>query len=332
MGTKLVKVETNASPQPYEEMTSLDNQVFSGSYAPWSRAGSNAFVVQPWGIDTGGVVTVANSGGNDVVDLAATSLVMPGSTAADADGNVAVIATADIAVARPAGNDYAISAITIDTSGAVTVIGGTASTAFSAVRGAAGGPPFIPVDSVEVAQVYYMSQTPAPVTANEIRQVPGESQELTQQPVISKTSSIQGTVTFSEILPSIHTGSVAKKVGLKGALAVTAEVPRSRNYVPPEVTVNAQSETFYDTAIAFPSFDAAQGSFEAALYNGVTDWIVRAVEEQTTLIVEFYPDRDKGDKIVAQGFVGMARTFPADGASLATFSITAEEPAVNIPA
>lgn len=331
MGTKMVKLETNASPQAPQEMTSADNIKFVGTYSPWSRAGSDGYTIQPWGIDTGGVCTPAISGGNDVIDVAAMSLVMPGASAADADGMVAVTNQTDVAVARPAGNDFLVSSVTVSEAGTLTVIGGTAGTALSTVRGASGGPPFIPVDSVEVSQVLYTSQTPAPVTTNEIRQVPGVSQELTSYPVISKESAIEGYIEFSQSLPLNHTGGIPKKVVLNGALAVTAEVPKSRNYVPPETTVTSNSETFYDTAIAFPSFEASQGSFEVALKDGVTDWIVAAAARKTVLIVEFYPDRDKLDRIVAQGFLGQSRTFPADGANLATYSITPDEPAVSIP-
>lgn len=331
MGTKMVKLETNASPQPDQEMTSTDDQKYVATYSPWSRAGSDGYQILVWGIDTGGVITPAASGGNDLIDVAAVSLVMPGANAADADGNVAVGNTADVTVARPGVLATHTSSITVDTDGNLTVVAGLGGATLSQIRGATGGPPFIAVDSVEIGQVLYTSLTPAPVTTNEIRQVAGQSQELTSYPVISSESAIQGFVQFSQALQLNHTGGIPKKVVLRGALAVTAEVPKSRNYVPPEVTVTSTSETFYDTAIAVATFDASQGSFEAALKNGVTDWIVTAAARKTVLIVEFYPDRDKADRIVAQGFLGQSRTFPADGVNLATYTITPDEPAVSIP-
>ena len=70
----------------------------------------------------------------------------------------------------------------MDSSGAYAVVAGTATTAFSETRGASGGPPFIPVGSVEVAQVRFDLITSAPITADEIFAAPGVHQRAVRQP------------------------------------------------------------------------------------------------------------------------------------------------------
>jgi hypothetical protein len=183
MGQPIVRYESGQTSYPFEEMTdSGDKTKFSASFAPVSRVSGFAPTLAPYGLKTGGVVTPGSS--NDEVDVAALTVVAPGMTGADADGVVAVSAASGISVSRGLTTDtHRITSITVNSSGAVVAVAGVDNTAFSEVRGADGGPPYIPVGSVEIAQVRLTSITAAIVTSGEIYQVPGLHLERSDYPL-----------------------------------------------------------------------------------------------------------------------------------------------------
>ena len=147
--------------QTYVPMTELtdsgDHKSFDSTAECWSDEAGFSPVIKPDGVLTGLVVTPAISGTNDKVDISAGTLNLAGVVAT-------LTATADKACLRGSGADICrINSITITSAGAVAVVSGIAHTAFSEVRGADGGPPFIPAGSVEIAQVRFSSITAAPV-------------------------------------------------------------------------------------------------------------------------------------------------------------------------
>jgi hypothetical protein len=329
MGQPIVRYESGQTSYPFEAMVdSGDNTTFSASFSPLSKASGFAAVVAPYGLKTGGAITAAS--GNDLVDVAALTVVAPGMTGADANGLVAVAADTDITVSRGLTTDTnRITSITVDSTGSIAAVAGVDNTAFSEVRGAAGGPPYIPVGSIEIGQVRVASITAAVVTAAEINQVPGLHLEQSTFPVW-ETNYATGEVTMVDALPTIHTGDVPKKVYIKGAVPSFAPVPRASDWVPSEATYSISSTDTYDGPIGSSSSSLGQASFNAVLNDGITDNFV-ALKGQN-LWFEFRPDRDTTvPKQLTQGIFGISRSFPAGGGSVsATCSVTPVDATVDV--
>ncbi|MBK8184903.1 MAG: hypothetical protein IPK63_19260 [Candidatus Competibacteraceae bacterium] len=97
---------------------------------------------------------------------------------------VAAVTDDSLTITRGVTTDtHMINSVTVNSSGAVAIVTGTDNTAFSDTRGAAGGPPSIPLGSVEVAQIRTTSVTAAVVLSTEIYAAPGTHQERYDNPV-----------------------------------------------------------------------------------------------------------------------------------------------------
>lgn len=321
MGNPVLRYESGQTPFPFEEMTdSGDATTLNSSKSPLSRVVDP--VVAPYGLSTGGAITP--TGVDNQVAVAAMTLVAPGMTGADANGEVSV-SSGNLLATRAIGPDtHSITSITVDDTGSLAAIAGTDGTAFVETRGAAGGPPFIPVGSVEIGQVRTTSDTDAAIEEAEIFQVPGLHQERTDYPVF-EVDYANGTVTFADMLPLIHTGSTPKKVFLSGATPLFAPIPKVSDWVPAEATYSVTSTDTYDGPIGSASSTLGQATFNAILGDGVSDAFL-ALKGQN-LWFEFRPDRDKLlPKQLTQGILGISRTFPAGGGNVsASCTVTPTE-------
>jgi hypothetical protein len=146
--------------QEYNAMTAMtdsgDHKMFSLSGINlWSPRSGYEPVIRPDGLATGGEVTPGSANNN--VSVAALTCFLAGVL-------TTVSADSDVAITSPT-STHNISSVTINSSGVIAVVAGTDGTAFSATRGAAGGPPLIPVGSIEIAQVKLSSATSALITA-----------------------------------------------------------------------------------------------------------------------------------------------------------------------
>lgn len=328
MGNPIVRYESGQTSYSFEEMTnSGDNTTFSASFAPMSRASGFAPTLAAYGLKTGGAIVPGSS--NDEVDVAALTVVAPGMSGADSDGVVSVSADT-VSITRGLSSDtHNITSITVNSSGAIVAVSGTDSTAFSETRGAAGGPPFIPVGSIEIGQVRTTSVTAAAVASGEIYQVPGLSVERSDYPTY-EVNYATGEVTFNDSLALIHTGGVPKKVYVDGATPLFAPVPKASDWTPAEATYSISSQDTYDGPIGSSSSSLGQASFNAVLNDGITDNFV-ALKGQN-LWFEFRPDRDATlPKQLTQGIFGISRTFPAGGGSVsASCTVTPTEATVDV--
>lgn len=329
MGQPIVRYESGQTSYAFQEMTDSGDQTnFSASFSPLSRVSGYAPTIAPYGLKTGGVITA--TGVNNEVQTSAMTLVAPGMTGADADGVVSVAADTSVTITRAVTTDtHMINSITVNSSGAVVAVAGTDGTAFSETRGAAGGPPLIPVGSVEIGQVRTTSFTAAPIVAGEIYQVPGLHLERSDYPTWS-IDYVNGEVDFVDALPLIHTGPVAKKVYIKGATPLFAPVPKSSNWVPAEATYSITSTDTYDGPVGSSSSSLAQASFDAVLTDGHTDNVLS--KKGQNIWVEFRQDRDVTvPKQLTQGILGVTRSFPAGGGSVtASFTVTPETASVDV--
>ena len=318
--------ESAATAVPFAAMTdSGDHTIFTATAKPWSRKSGYAPVIAPYGLLTGGAVVPAVAAGNNNVDVAALTAMMPAATGANATtGVLSVNADTDVACARGADapHAYLINSITVDATGAIAVVSGTgAESAHSETRGAAGGPPLIPVGSIEIAQVRYTSHTAGVVLASEIHQIPGTSQELSDFPIY--TPDYQGgQVEFASALPLIHTGGVAKKVYVRCATPIFAELSYTRDWVPAKETYSVNSEAFYKGALGSASSSIGAASFSMALADGVTDTFLSF--EGQNLLFKFKPDRNGAAYTLTQGTFSVAQTFGVKSTPMGTVTIAAE--------
>jgi hypothetical protein len=257
--------------------------------------------------------------GNDDVDVAALTCYLAGV-------KTSVNAALDQAITRAATDVAVINSITVTSGGAISVIKGTdsADTTFSETRGAAGGPPYVPVGSIEIAQVRVTTNTSAVITADEIVNVIGVHTERWDYPVWDESPS-DGTLSFASALPLVHTGDVPKGVYASYSEPVFVDVSLASDFVPPENSYTVSSTPIYGATLGSSSASLGQGSFAAYLNDGVGDPLVGV--EGENLWFKFFPDRYQSNYILAQGKLGMSRAYPADDNIVANCTISAEEAA-----
>jgi hypothetical protein len=297
-----------------------DRTIFESAAALWSSRSGYAPVVRPNGLLTGGAVTPGS--GNSTVAVAALTCNLAG-VVTSVGGNAA------LAVSRPATNVSKVLSITVNSSGALAVVAGTdgATTAFVETRGAAGGPPYIPVGSIEIGQVRLTTSAAAPVAASEVFTVVGLHVERADFPLFD-VSFNTGAVRFLASLPAIHTGDLPKGVFASYASPIFGEIALASDFVPPETTHSVSSTQVYGTTIGSTSSTLGQGSFTAYLSNGVSDPLVQLKNE--TLWFRFYPDRYASPYILAQGKLGISRTFPAGDQIQAACTVSASAAALEV--
>lgn len=299
-----------------------DHITFDSAATLFSGKTGFAPVVRPNGLKSGGAVTPAVAGGNNNVDVAALVCNLNGV-------ETTISASVDKAITRPATNVSKVCSVTVTAAGAIAVVAGTdgASAAFSETRGAAGGPPLIPVDSIEIAQVRLTTSTAAAIAASEIFAVVGVHTEMANYPLFNINYD-SGNVEFLSALPLIHTGTVAKKVYASYASPIFAELSLASDFKPPENSHSVSSTQIYGTTLGSTSKSLGQGGFTAYLEDGVTDGLIG--EKDQTLWFRFYPDRYKTPYILSQGKLGIARTFPAGDQIKAVCTISATKEATEV--
>lgn len=332
--TQTLEYESAQTAVAFFAMTdSGDNTKYTTTNKPWSQATGYEPVVAPYGLATGGAITPAAAAGNNNVDVAALTAYMAAVSGASATtGLLSVGATTNVAAQRGSSTDtHRITSITVTSGGAIAAVAGVATTAFSATRGANGGPPAIPLGSIEIGQVKFTATAAAVVTDSEIFQVVGTSQERYDYPVWS-TDYLSGTVTFAEALPVIH-GSAAtaatatKLVYARCATPLFAPISNVRDWVPVETSYSVNSEAYYDGTVGSASSSLSQASFTAALNDGTTDNILAKLGQN--LLFRFKPSRSGSAYQLTQGILGVSRTFGVKAASQASFTITPQQETAN---
>jgi hypothetical protein len=296
-----------------------DNMTYTSAATLWSQRSGFAAVVRPNGLLSGG--TLSATGTNNQVAVTALSCNLQGVVTSVASGNVTIT--------RPATAVAKVNSITVNASGALAVVAGTdsANTTFSETRGAAGGPPLIPVDSIEIGQVRVTSNTAAVLTAAQIFAVPGLHVERADGPLFEINYGA-GSVLFQSALPLIHTGPAPKGVFASYAAPQFTAVARATDFVMPETSFSVTSTQIYGGTIGSTSSTLNQGSFTAFLNNGITDPLVQLKGE--TLWFRFYPDRYQAAYTLTQGKLGVSRTFPAADEIQASCTISASSAGVEV--
>ena len=296
-----------------------DETTFTSGASLWSGKSGYAPVVRPNGLLTGGAVTVHAD--NDKVTVAALTC--------NLQGVVTSVAAGTGTITRPASDKAKVCSITINAAGSIAVVAGTdgAGTTFSETRAATGGPPLIPVDSIEIAQVRVTTSAAGAVAASQIYQVVGSHCERADFPLWTVNYD-EGSVTFLDALPEIHTGTVPKKVYASYAEPIFADVALASDFVPPETSHSVTSTQVYGTTLGATSSTLGQGTFTAYLENGVSDALVSLKNQN--LWFKFFPDRYATPYLLCQGKLGISRTFPAGDTIQAACTINAASAAVEV--
>jgi len=308
-----------------------DHKTYNSAAEIWSDEAGFSPVVKPDGVLTGLVVTPAISGSNDKVDLSAGTLNLAGVvTTLTASADNTCLRGSDTNICR-------INSIAITSAGVPAVVSGSDHTAFSEERGASGGPPFIPVGSVEIAQVRFSSITAAPVAASEIKAVPNRHREMANYPSIIRINSIreQDTilgapgVDFSTALMRNHTGSITKKVYAQYYEPDFTEVLNATDFQPAIISMTTSSLPVYGGAIGEVSSALKNGKFKAFLENGISDAILR--KEGKKIWFKYYADRLQTENyILTQGYLGITPNYPARSSITADCTINALDPGKRI--
>jgi hypothetical protein len=331
MGQPIIRYEAGQTAYPFEAAADSGNAtVFGVSFAPISNVAGSEPVIAPYGLLTGGAITTHAT--NDTVTVAALTASMAAVSGADVNG-VKSVAAGTAVITRPITDVSSVNSITIDNTGAIAVVVGTsgATAAFSETRGAAGGPPLIPVGSIEIGQVRVTTSATGAIASAQIYTVPGLHVERSDYPVYALDYAT-GDITFAAALPLIHTGAVAKKVYARGATPLFAPIANTSDWVPAESTYSINSTSTYDGPVGSASSSLGQAGFTAIMRDGITDSVLAA--KGTEIWVEFRPDRDKTvPKQLTQGIFGVSRTFPAGGGSFsASCTVTPRTESVDIKA
>lgn len=312
-----VQYEGGQTATPMTALTdSGDRTIFNTGATLLSKRSGFAPDVRPDGLATGGAVTVAASGSNNVVDVAALTAYVGGVLQT-------VGAQTDVTITRGLSSDtHNITSITVTDAGAVVAVSGTDSTAFSETRGAAGGPPFIPTTSIEIAQIRTSSVAAAAVASSEIFQTVGVHQERTDFPIY-EIDYLNGNIEFAAAIAAIHTGNLPKKVFASYAEPIFTDISKAVDFTPSENSHSVNSTQIYGTTLGSVSSSLSQASFSAYLEDGITDPLISLKNE--SLWFRFYPDRYKTAHILEQGKLGISRTFPAGDEIQASCTISTSE-------
>lgn len=310
-----------------------DHKDFRSDDPLWSNRAGYQPDVKPNGLATGGVVSAAASGSDDVVDVAALTCYLAGDL-------TSVEAESDLSITRPT-LDYVKYSVTVTSGGAISAVKGEEGNSFSTTRGAAGGPPYILPDSIEIAQVWLSSATPAVITADEIKQVVGTHCERYDYPTWTEKrfnveSGIIGNagIEFASALPLIHSAEspvspVTKAVYAQYYEPAFTDIPKSSDFVPPETTHSVSSKQIYGQTLGSSSESLNQGSFTAYLEDGISDGILGL--KNADLFFRFFQNRlNSTPYILMQGKLGISRTFPASDQIQAACTISAAEAAAEV--
>lgn len=310
-----------------------DLKTFKSSANLWSGRAGYAPDVKPNGLATGGAITPAASGSDDVVDVAQLTVYLAGVL-------TTVSADTDLSIPRPSVSNYQKLSITVTSLGALAVVEGAEHTAFSNTRGANGGPPWIPTGSVEIGQVWYSSTSSDAVAAAEIKSTPGTYAEMYNYPTFdivygSVTNGILGYAgaTFHSALAEIHsddsgTTTAGKKVYASYYTPDFAELVDAYDFVPPANSHSIQSKQVYGRTKGSKTSAINQGSFSVDLNDGISDNVLSYLD--SFLWFKFKQNRLNSPYILAQGYLGMQQSFPAGDSVGATCTISPETVSLRV--
>ena len=322
-----ISIETGQSLTDYAKMTdSGDHTIFSLGTI-WSGKSGFEPEVRPNGIVAGQSVLTLHAT-NDTINVAAFTAYSKGVLRT-------VTATTDTFTRGTGPGKAKIISVTMDCTGALAIVPGEegSDATFNEVWDTAGGPPYIPVSSVEVGQIRTTGSTPAALVAAEIFQVVGQHTERFDFPTweeqnvgfgtLAETSAEQQShIKLGSALSANHTGGTYKDVYVRYYTPILAELPKTLDFTPAEISHSVSSTQYYNGSVAASSQSLGAGGFTALLGDGISDSLMGQQDEVIT--VKMWPDRNKTAFILSQGALGIARTFPPGAQNQGDVTIAAE--------
>jgi hypothetical protein len=312
-----------------------DHQTFNITAKPvWSgyktKTTSFAPRILADGIVAGENLLTPDSGAaNDAIDFAAMAVNLQGAKYS--------IAAGDLAVTFPVTDpNKVVSICAFLSTGTPTIVEveGTENAGASTVRGAAGGPPFIPALYVEIGQVVYTATGTQVVTAAMIQQTAGVHTELATSPEIKLVNNVgeglkadtpvkaNAFVEFTSAMDLRHTASTAKGVYARVYEPLFSEIPKANNFKGAFISVSGSSEQVYQQTISSKSFSLSDGSYDRKLNDGVTDFELK--ENGRTLTYRFYPDGAEDPHQLVQAAIGIDPSYAADANIAVTVTLVSE--------
>jgi len=312
--------EAGQTPVALAALTDSGDQItFESTASRFSLKSGYSPVIRPDGLVTGGLVTPHAD--NNKLSISALTCYLAGVlTSVDA---------ATLTITRGgAGTEFMINSLTVSDAGVLTDVVGTGhASAFNEVRGTAGGPPLIPVGSIEIGQVRTISDSSAAVDTDEIYVVVGNHREYYAYPSW-KVNEEAGTITFVSALPASHTGAIPKGVFASCYEPVMSLLENIADVVLPETTNTITSKQIYGGAIGAASASIGQGSFTAYLSDGISDFLL--AQKNMKIWFDWYPDINETPCAKFNGIFGVSRTFPAGDSIQASCTITCEKTATEV--
>ncbi len=311
--------EAGQTPVAMAELTDSGDQItFESTASMFSMKSGYTPIVRPNGLVTGGAITPHAD--NNKLSIAALTCYLAGVLTSVNAGTLTITRGA-------AETPYIINSLTVTDAGALAVVTGAGhASAFSETRAANGGPPLIPVGSVEIAQIRTTANAAAAITTDEIYVVVGNHRERYDYPSWSVNEEA-GTVSFLAALPNSHTGAVPKKVYASCYEPVLALLENIADVVLPETTHTISSKAVYGGAVGAASTSIGQGSFTVYLSDGLGDSLL--LQKNQKIWLKFYPDRNASNYSMFNGLLGVSRAFPADDAISAKCTVTCENAAAD---
>jgi hypothetical protein len=324
-----IQIETGQTSYDQAAMTDGgDHQIFTILNGPlWSGKSGFEPDIRPNGIISGRNLLSPGTT-NDTVKVAAFTAYSKGTEQSPAATNATGV--------RPTSAGFAkITSITMASDGSIDKVAGTENAGFSEVRNAAGGPPYIGEEDVEVGQLRLIGGTVETITIDMIKQVVGTHTERYDYPTWQEKNIGDGEsaessaekyahVKFDAVLPLNHTGGAVKAVHMSYNAPVFIEVNRAMDFVPADYTHTVSSQEYYRGSIASVSEALGAGSFTTLMNDGLTDAII--TEKNKTITVKQFPDENKSAYSLTQGRIALGRSFPYDNQIQAEVTISAEKP------
>lgn len=275
------------------------------------------------------LITPDSLAANDAIDFAALSVNLQG-----AKYN---IASGDLAVTFPVTDpNKVVSICAFLSTGTPTIVEveGSENAGASTVRGAAGGPPFIPALYVEVGQIIFTATGTQLITAAMIKQGSSAYTELATSPELKIVNGIgrglkaetpaeeNAFVEFSSAMDLRHTAGTTKGVYARVYEPIITELVNANNFKGSFQSVSGSAESVYRNVISSKAFSRADGGYDRKLGDGVTDFELKL--NGGTLTYRFYPDGAEDPYQLTQATIGIDPSYAADANRDVTVTLVSE--------
>jgi hypothetical protein len=273
-------------------------------------------------------LTLSPGSGYNEVDYSDGSVYIKGNTV-----NVTAGTITDLLRPTVAGQ-VRVTALTVDENGTVNKTAASAG-ASSTVRGAAGGPPFLPVDEVLIGYItmsYYggSASGASTIAASEINDETREratipSYEIMYHDGSGSNPTNVGAIRFATALPLIHAATAAgpgtnrRNVYCSYYAAEFEQVPDARDFSFDEDVATVRSRAYMDaseeTSISIPSWSGTGSVY----FDRVSD--LMTLIKNSKRWIKYFPDQDNTDYWAGRAVMKVSRNLPVDDNLMATLTI-----------